>query len=383
MQLIKRGDFYHYVFEYCGIRYRGSTRVRSQRVAENIAAARRLQIVKHQVGLAPNPRIAVPTLREFQRTFVTWVEAEHRERPKTCDFYKVNYSRLLDFPELADAKLDKIDAALVSRYKDWRLTHKGATGKVVGKTTCNRYLTTLRKTLFYACETVQLISAVPPIRLYPKSATCEREREFVFSDKEFQKWLAACPEPLRSASILARNCGICRGELIALQKDCVALLENADVDNLWGEVVIRRGLKRDARKRSLAINRDMRDALLPLLHASKCKHVFTALTDARLPLSVETLGGQLRDMKRKVQFDADAGLHALRHTFLTEMGKTVDVFTLKQIAGHASIATTQRYVHPQKDAIREAFARNAAKGAGSPQKPPQTFSEPRVSLASV
>lgn len=172
-------------------------------------------------------------MREFQRTFVTWVEAEHRERPKTCDVYKVNCSRLLDFQELADAKLEKIDAALVSRYKDWRLTYKGATGKVVGKTTCNRYLTTLRKALFYACETAKLISAVPPIRLFPKSATCDREREFVFTNEEFERWLAACPEPLRSASILARNCGICRGELIALQKDCVLLLEKADADNLW------------------------------------------------------------------------------------------------------------------------------------------------------
>lgn len=230
---------------------------------------------------------------------------------------------------------------------------------------------------------MQLISAVPPIRLYPKSDTCEREREFVFSDNEFQKWLAACPEPLRAASILARNCGICRGKLIALQKDCVSLLEKGDVDGLWGELIIKRGLKRDARKRSLTINREMRDVLLPLLHASKCKHVFTALTDARLPLSVETLGGQLRDMKRRTQFDPDAGLHALRHSFLTEMGKDVDVFTLKRIPGHASISTTQRYVHPQKDAIRDAFVRNAVRGAGSPQKPPQTFSESEDVLVSV
>jgi hypothetical protein len=37
-------------------------------------------------------------------------------------------------------------------------------------------------------------------------------------------------------------------------------------------------------------------------------------------------------MKRKNNFHVDAGLHALRHTFLTEMGENVDVFTLKRIA---------------------------------------------------
>jgi site-specific recombinase XerD len=74
-------------------------------------------------------------------------------------------------------------------------------------------------------------------------------------------------------------------------------------------------------------------------------------------------------MKRKSDFHADAGLHALRHTFLTEMGKNVDVFTLKRIAGHSSIATTEEYVHPQKHQIRQAFAINMAAVAKSPQKP--------------
>jgi integrase len=32
-----------------------------------------------------------------------------------------------------------------------------------------------------------------------------------------------------------------------------------------------------------------------------------------------------------------------------------DVFTLARIAGHSSITITQRYVHPQADAIERAF----------------------------
>jgi site-specific recombinase XerD len=33
------------------------------------------------------------------------------------------------------------------------------------------------------------------------------------------------------------------------------------------------------------------------------------------------------------------------------------VFTLARIAGHSSITITQRYVHPQADAIEQAFQR--------------------------
>jgi len=38
------------------------------------------------------------------------------------------------------------------------------------------------------------------------------------------------------------------------------------------------------------------------------------------------------------------------------MGTRTDSFTLQKIAGHARITTTQRYVHPQQEAITAAFA---------------------------
>lgn len=47
----------------------------------------------------------------------------------------------------------------------------------------------------------------------------------------------------------------------------------------------------------------------------------------------------------------------LRHTALTQLAQAgADVFTLARIAGHSSITITQRYVHPQADAIERAFA---------------------------
>ena len=125
---------------------------------------------------------------------------------------------------------------------------------------------------------------------------------------------------------------------------------------------------------ALIINPPMRDALVPLLASSRCKFVFTTLTDARQPLSVETLGGQARDMKRNGQFHADAGLHALRHTFLTQFGETVDAFTLKKIAGHSSIKITEKYVHPQREQVRQAFVVNMGGVVPkSPQNPHSGF----------
>jgi len=47
--------------------------------------------------------------------------------------------------------------------------------------------------------------------------------------------------------------------------------------------------------------------------------------------------------------------YCLRHTALTRLGEHCDAFTLAKIAGHSSITITQRYCHPQADAIERAF----------------------------
>ena len=54
-----------------------------------------------------------------------------------------------------------------------------------------------------------------------------------------------------------------------------------------------------------------------------------------------------------------SGLHALRHTFLTEAGEYTDPFTLQYVAGHDNIKTAMRYVHPREAAVRKLFSRLA------------------------
>jgi site-specific recombinase XerD len=54
--------------------------------------------------------------------------------------------------------------------------------------------------------------------------------------------------------------------------------------------------------------------------------------------------------------------YCMRHTALTDLATLgCDAFTLARIAGHSSISITQRYCHPQADAIERAFAGVAAR----------------------
>jgi len=194
--------------------------------------------------------------------------------------------------------------------------------------------------------------------LFGKDDGAERECEFVFTDAQYQLWLTAAREPLRSASILAHDGGICRGELLALKRDCVYLKDMPDERGFWGTIALRRGLKRSARKRDIPITDDMAAVLGTLLAESKCEYVFTSLQDHSQPLSANTLADQHRKVIRTCTFHPDAGLHALRHTFLTEAGRhTQNVRALQKLAGHTRIETTMRYIHPDQEDVVEIAAR--------------------------
>jgi hypothetical protein len=67
---------------------------------------------------------------------------------------------------------------------------------------------------------------------------------------------------------------------------------------------------------------------------------------------------QIGQVRKRIKTHPDAGLHALRHTFLTEVGEYTDPFTLQYVAGHDNIKMTMRYLHPREDAVH-LFARLA------------------------
>ncbi|MGA7225942.1 MAG: tyrosine-type recombinase/integrase [Candidatus Acidiferrales bacterium] len=346
MSVYKRGRTYWFEFVRNGERFQKSTGQRNYKAAVDIENAFRTALAKGDVGITE--RKPTPSLKEFEKQFIAWVE-ENKKNVRTQEFYKAAYSRLLGFSPLARAHLDQIDEALIERFKSKILAEK------IRRTTINRYLATLRKALRYASRKLKLFDKLPIIDMYTRDDGAERHRKFIFGDADYKNWLAIAPEPLCSASILAREAGICRGEMLALQRDCINLSDEPDDDGLFGQVEIKRGLKRKERERMLPVNREMCNAIVALLARSRCAYLFTALGDATRPLSAWTLEDQLRRTRTTLSLDTDAGLHTLRHTFLTEMGRKTDGFTLQRIAGHANIATTQRYVHPKQDAIRAAF----------------------------
>jgi hypothetical protein len=112
----------------------------------------------------------------------------------------------------------------------------------------------------------------------------------------------------------------------------------------------------------------MKEVLEKLLARSQCAYVFTSPIEPTRPLGPWVLEDQMTRLRKEIKAHPDAGLHASRHTFLTEAGTYTDPFTLQYVAGHDSIKTTMRYVHPQANTVHKLFV-HMAEGDGLDKLP--------------
>jgi len=92
----------------------------------------------------------------------------------------------------------------------------------------------------------------------------------------------------------------------------------------------------------------------------------------------ETKGGHINHDSLKAQHKKALKLskvrafeiYSIRHTFLTRLGESgCDVWTLAPIAGHSQLSMSQRYVHPEEDAVHDMFSRMGGHNIGHSDTP--------------
>jgi integrase len=76
------------------------------------------------------------------------------------------------------------------------------------------------------------------------------------------------------------------------------------------------------------------------------------------PVSRHTVSSQFSDRRDEMGLPWDAVLHSTRHTALTDLGAAgANAFTIQAVAGHASVTTSQRYVHPVPETMMLAMTK--------------------------
>jgi integrase len=188
----------------------------------------------------------------------------------------------------------------------------------------------------------------------------ERQRDTVLGDGDWERYIAECPQPWRDAAIIIRGTGMRPGEAFALR------WENIYLNGTGGLVQITEGKTKAARRmlpmvpavyaalkaRREAAGNPEEGWVFPASSREGHLNKDTAKDQHKRALAHVNAEVKKKDMKELNPFQP----YVLRHTALTRLAEAgCDVFTLARIAGHSSITITQRYVHPQADAIERAF----------------------------
>jgi integrase len=200
--IYKRGKSYWFEFWWKGERVRRSTKVSNPNVARSIESAYRTQLANDKVDI--HDRRAVPTLAAFKEKFGE-IRVVRKKHPETIAFYESKYAGLLRFAPLAQARLNRIDEALIAAFK------AKMDREEYQASTTNRHLATLKRALRLAASW-NIIDRVPKIKLLSD----ENQRDFVLARDRQEEYLDACPEFLRNWATLAIETGMRRKELHSL-----------------------------------------------------------------------------------------------------------------------------------------------------------------------
>jgi len=263
------------------------------------------------------------TFAEMAELFLEKYSKVNKRSWKTSDWV---YLRRLN-PYFGSEKLLDISTQGIEEYKSKRLS----TG--IKKSSVNRELSCLRKIFNvaiawgYASE-----NPVRKVKFFSENG-CFRER--ILMEDEEDRLLDACPSYLRPIVMVALHSGMRKGEILKLKWK--------DVDLDEGEIKVTES--KSGKARILPVNSTLRGLLLGLKSQNgQSEYVFENPKTGKPFLDLKR---SFSGACRKVGIE-NLRFHDLRHTFASRLVKKgADLMIVKELMGHSSVVTTQRYTHSQ------------------------------------
>jgi integrase len=318
MSVSKRGgNFYHYAFMIDGRRYRGSTKETSLAMAKRFESCMIREIREDRFNLHFR---RAPRLSEFAIHFLQYVDdcvGANQLSPNTRRVYKSGW-RLLSETRIADWRINKIKTSDAATLKfpcsAWN---------------ANMALRALRRILGYACE-VRVLQVAPEIRTLKVLGCSMRIRPSVEA-----KLLEHLPGDAADVFRIILDSGMRPEEVMRMR------WENVEWE--FSRYFIPHGKTLESRRFV-----PMADRIVNVLRArqqgSKSPWVFPGNSKAGHRTTVAL---SFEEARAAAGLDPRIVLYLARHEFATsflECGG--DIGTLQKILGHASITTTQKYLHP-------------------------------------
>lgn len=299
----------------------------------------------------PEEKPEAPTLKEFGPRWIREYARANGNKPSTIAA-KETILRLHLYPTLGATRLDDLGDTDVQRLK---LRLEGKSAKTVA---C---VLSVLATLLKTAERWDVIRKAPRLEL-PKWQ--EPQMEFY----DFEQWeklvdgaRRAGPMPL-AAVLLCGEAGLRRGEIVALEQIDVDRAAVSVVRNEWmGKV----GSPKGGKSRRIPMTPRLAEAVAAIRHLRGKRLLWQANGEK---VQITTLQSWLETACRRAGLPESRNLHKLRHTFCSHLAmRGATPRAIQELAGHADLKTTQRYMHLSPAHLEDAIALLAG-GAGVERK---------------
>jgi integrase len=245
-------------------------------------------------------------------------------------------------PFFGKMQVGEITARHIERYKAAAMLEG-----VTNKTITNR-LMVLNKCLGTAYEWFEWEKRPPKIK-WPK---CEPTNAEYLSPDECQLLLSHAEGVVHGMILTAVRTGMRLGELKGLQWSSID----------WEERSLTVRHSRDDRMKILVAPKNNRIRHIPLhidvyefLYRSKKDTGYVFVDTDGQPFDEKRLSRRLAAVRKKAGL-RHFGWHALRHTFASHLVmRGVPLTAVKELMGHADVATTMRYAHLDSSTLRAAI----------------------------
>ena len=285
------------------------------------------------------PQPAVPLLKDYAVRWMNEYVIANRHSAATVDGRQTCLrSHLL--PLLGELPIDKIGPAEFQKIRQARKTQ--------AVTSVNKICDQLTTMLHVAAEW-KLIVAAPKI----KRLKAEQKEMPVLSPEEGER-LVETAQAFGAKYLLVALLGVDGG----LRNSEIIGLRWSDIDLDRGEIVVQNriwegqeGPPKGKKHRRIPLSGRLREALLAF--PRKARHVFVTYKNTFIKAS-QTLLDWFEPIWTKAQIPR--GIHTLRHTFATDaIDAGVPLRAVQTLLGHASIVTTERYLHTRKGQLANAM----------------------------
>lgn len=177
----------------------------------------------------------------------------------------------------------------------------------------------------------------------PVEALDGRELGRLAAALEGEDWIARRNGAM--VALMARG-GLRISEVLGLQ------VEDVEVNARSGWVLVRRG--KGVKERRVPLSAEARRALREYLEVRPRRPGPLFLSRTFQPLTPRDVERLVGEAARRAGIEKRVTPHVLRHTFATRFLRSGgDLATLQAILGHASLATTARYLHPDAGRMQE------------------------------